>query len=339
MHNETRAAQRERRAAWFIAVAMIAATMYIVSQGGLLSGLFSSGEEEVALPPLRDGQYRRAVTLPLDFAEQEAGKRSAAYAQIAAYGINWVEIPLPVWNATARNLEYSSFNFRAAAALVRECRDRGLGVTLLPLHWNGDTLSPAPPGNPAPAFLQAYRVLLLDCADLAASSGADAILFDALFGAAGVSAAEWLSLINEIRSRYGGAIEARMHEGETPPLYLRHLDGAHIPPDSLRAIELRGESADAAVYLRLPLRDHFMSGLLPWDAHFTGMHYDPDAVMHVLRTAERQHFRGFTLSGRWAWTNVTVDDTPLGTLLLAQRDRAHRRELERRRMEVSPGSE
>ncbi|MDT8324503.1 MAG: hypothetical protein RRA94_10345 [Bacteroidota bacterium] len=339
MHDENRALRRERRAAWFIALAMLAATIYIVSQGGLLSGLFSGGDDENALPPFRHGQYRRAVTLPLDFAAQDAGARSAAFAQMQDYGINWVEIPLPVWNATARNLEYSSFDFRAAAALARECRDHGLGVTLLPLHWNGDTLSPAPVDETASAFLQGYRVLLLDCADLAASCGADAILFDALFGASGVSAGEWLALIEELRTRYGGALEARMSGRDTPLLYLRHLDGAHIPPDSLRAIELRREAPDAAIYLRLPLRDRYAAGALPWQLHNVKVHYDPDAVMRVLHTAEQQSFRGFTLSGGWAWTNVTVDNTPLGKLLRAQREHAHRRELERRRMEVAPGNE
>lgn len=339
MHEENRSALRERRTAWFIALSMVAATVYIVSQGGLLRGLFSGGEEEDALPPFREGQYRRAVTLPPDFSTKDDATRSAAFAQMRDYGINWVEIPLITWNATSRNLEYSSFDFRAAGALARACRARGFGVTLLPLHWNGDTLTPAPAGETAPAFLQAYRVLLIDCADLAASCGADAVLFDALFGAPGVSAAEWLSLITDIRSRYGGAIEARMNESETPPLYLRHLDGAHITPDSGRAATLRAEAPDAAMYLRLPLRDPHMAGILPWEAHAVGVHYDPEAVMRVLRMAEEPAYRGFTLTGLWAWTNVIVDDTPLGKLLRAQRDRALRRELEQRREMIAPRSE
>ncbi len=340
MQNDHRAETRERRSAWFIAVVMLAATIYLVSQGGLLSGLLGSEDAvTVDAPPDRTGQYRRAVTLSLHFMEKDAAERRRGFEQMRGYGINWVEIPLPVWKATSRNLEYSSFELDAVQALVRQCREHDLGTTLLPLYWNGDTLSATPEGDVAPALLQSYRIFALDLAALAASSHADAILLDALFGAPGVSASEWLSLLEDLRSTYHGAIDARMDEGSTPLLYLRHLDGAYIAPDTLRLAALRVESLEAAVYLRNPLRDRNIKTVLPWKPFLEGLHYDPDTIMQILDMAENNRVSGFTLTGLWAFTNVIVDGTPLGKLLRSHRERSLKRQLEQRRQVVSPGGE
>jgi hypothetical protein len=335
MHDDSHAEKRERRTAWFIAAVMLAATIYMVSQGGLLNGLidFDTEEAPVASFADRSGQYRRGVTLPLNFVENERVVRRRSYEQLRSNAINWVEIPFPIWRATSRQLEYSSFDLDAVADLVRELKRESFGVTLLPLHWDGDTLSPSPRGKTASSFLQTYRVLLLDLADLASTSGADALLLDGLFGDPTVSATEWLSLIGDLRGKYRGSMEIRLDEDATPLLYLKHFDGAHISPDSLRLLALRDESPDTPIYLRNALRDRYTAGILPWQPHFTGQHHDPDAILHVLQIAERNALNGYTLCCRYAWENLIVDRTALGALLLRQRERSQQRQLEGRRQQ------
>ena len=339
MSDHSRAENRERRSAWFIVVAMLAATVYVVSQGGLLNNLLPGDDAPVPAAESRAGQYRRAVTLPLHFADTPSAERSRVFSQLQEYGINWVEIPLPAWQATSRHLEYNSFDLSAASNLVTACRDAGFGVTLLPLYWNGDTLSPLPSGEPSSSLLQSYRDLALDLAALASSSGADALLLDALFGHSSVSATEWIALIEELRAAYAGALEIRIGDEATPLLYLRHFDGAHVAADSAAIVHLRHESAKAALYLRTGLRDRHEAGAFPWDVHSTGLAYDPDLIMQVLHTAEQPECNGFALSGSYAFTNVSVDGTPLGGILRSFRDRQQRRQLERRRERVSPGNE
>jgi hypothetical protein len=81
------------------------------------------------------------------------------------------------------------------------------------------------------------------------------------------------------------------------------------------------------------LRDRYAAGTLPWQPHFTGLHHDPDAILHVLQIAERNALNGYTLCGRYAWDNLIVDRTALGALLLRQRERSQQRQLEGRRQQ------
>ncbi|MCB2206383.1 hypothetical protein KQI65_16685 [bacterium] len=336
MRNDAGAAGRERRAAWFIAAAMLVAIVYIVSQGGLLKDILGGSESvEQEMPPYHRGQFRRAVMLPLNFMEKEATERNRATAQMKEYGINWLEVPLPVWQATSRNLEYNSFDLRATTDMIHNLREQDFGITLVPLYWNGDTLSTAPQGELGAAFLQSYRVLLLDLAGHATTSGADAILLDALFGEPSVSATEWLALITDMRKLYAGSLEIRLDSAATPEMYLRHFDGAHIAPDSLRLIAIREDAPDKPIYLRNPLRDRYASGLFPWDPVNANLHHDLHILTRILDLTESMSTGGFTLAGLSAYTNCSVDRTPLGALLKSHHRRSLQHQLEQRQQSLS----
>jgi hypothetical protein len=313
---------RERRTAWFIAAAMLAALLYFASQGGLLSGLLNDLQLQEAKKAAVSSQVdfskinRRTVTLPLSITALSEKDLDSQLRQLHRNAINWVLLRLPVWTPTSRNLEYSSFDMDRARTVIRKARTLGIGVTVAPMFWDGATLSAMPRADITAAFFASYSDMILDVASMASTSGADALLLDALFGAPAVSAAEWVQLISELRAEFFDALEVRMNAGETPLAYLRQFDGVHISPDSAAITRLNSEAEGSRIHFMMENEDSYTSSLEQWKPVLVTRADMEAALAKMLSFVKRsKNLSGFTLSGTVIYEQLTAIDDPPSPLV------------------------
>ena len=340
MHSDHRSRSRERRTAWFIAAVMVAALLYFASQGGIIQDIMTTSEAPPEEYADLSGITRRAVELPLDFPAYEQTRIDRTAAELRSNAVNWVVLRVSLWVPTPRGIEYSSFDLRETEEAVRRLKTAGLGVTLAPVYWDGSALRSMPPFAPQRSFFRGYRVMLLDMASAASTSGADALLLDGLFGFGGISAGSWLQLLTDIRGRFGGSLEARMDSGQTAALYLRHLDGAHISPDSAHVARLRQEeSDDAHLFLLMHADDRYESSVEAWEPLLVE---EDDVLQYAMQLISREEdgagTAGFTLAGVQSYRQLLQEDSPLARAMRGRRQRGLIRELNRRQQEILPAA-
>ncbi|MBN1448482.1 MAG: hypothetical protein JXA28_11170 [Bacteroidetes bacterium] len=335
MRSDERNRARERTTAWFIIAVMAAAMLYFASVGGLLRGLLPA--EEAASPPPADLSHitRRAVQLPLSFPSFSTERINRHAEALRSNAVTWCELRIPLWTPTTRNLEYSSYDLRRSIAVIRQLKAHGLGITLAPVYWDGKHMAAIPQTSVARAFFRAYRSMLFDMAETCSAAGADSFLLDGVFGADMVSAADWLHLLNELRDVYAGSIEARMSPGQTPTLYLPHIDGVHVESD--QEISERLRTSDIPLQLRTAARDRYVPSSEPW----LPMLADADTSMHSMFSALDELIvldvnGDFVLTGATAFDllgNERRADNPLAVRVRAMRQRGIDRELMNRQPE------
>ncbi|MFZ1729407.1 MAG: hypothetical protein WBQ23_00210 [Bacteroidota bacterium] len=223
---------REWRTAWFIVAVMVVALFWFASQAGWFAG--DADESAAVLPapaptPAKVITQRRGLLLPImEFSAMREQLDITTAGVVHENGINWLMLRLPVWTPSPRRFEYSSFELSDLSDIITAAHSAGMGVTLAPVYWDGKAMHTIPPVPVSTTLFGQYHDLLLDFADIAAESRADALLLDGLFGSTTVSATEWVDILAELRERYSGSIEGRMDEGHTPPLYLNQLDAAVV---------------------------------------------------------------------------------------------------------------
>lgn len=337
MQADDRARTRERRTAWFITIVMVAAVLYFASQGGIVQDLIEEQQEAPAQFEDLSGITRRGVVLPLDFPAYETERMERTADALRDDAVNWVVVRFPVWTPTPRNIEYSSFALRRTADAIRLLKAQGLGVSLAPVYWDGRTLASMPSVFPVRAFFRGYREMLLDMADAATRGGADALLLDGLFGFRGISAASWLQVIEDLRAHFPRAIEARADTAETPLLYLRHLDAAHVPPDTARVAAVSADESDVRVLYLQRSHDRYGSGLEPWEPVLIET---ADILQESTELVEDEEndarTDGFTLTGMQAYEQLLMDESPLTRQLRMRRQRGLVRELNQRQQQLVP---
>lgn len=303
---------RERRTAYFIAAVMVFALLWFAGQ----AGWFGGGDEEAVTVPDTPGRvdeitYQRGLALPVMPLKDLAATFSTRTANtLRSNGINWILIRVPVWTPTPRRFEYDGFDLAALSAIVDSAHTSLLGVTFAPVYWNGRALSTLPPVPVSATLFGQYRDLLHDFADVAAESGADALLLDGLFGSTDVSAAEWVEVIAELRARFPRRFEVRTDEGHTGSLYLNQLDAAHLTatgdtavhpvPDVLAAT--LSAFPDKGLRFHMPDPDLYAAGDMPWQPVLTrtgdlakSLEYLSSPLLSL------EYCRGFFIGGRAAF--------------------------------------
>lgn len=340
---------RERRTAYFIIAVMVLALLWFAGQAGWFStGTGASADATPPPSPAKQIVQRRGLVLPVmklsDMCEQ---LDAASAASLHENGVNWLMLRLPVWTPSPRRFEYNSFELDHLSAIVETAHAAGMGVTLAPVYWDGSALSTIPRVPVNATLFGYYRDMLLDLADVAAASRADALQLDGLFGNTAVSATEWTDVLGELRTVYSGAIEGRIDEGHTPTIYLAQLDAAALAPTDTIAPALsadlfaaiREKHAEKSLFLIMPDPDHSTTKGMPWEPVSTRLGNDDLALEFLsLPTVTVEVSNGFFLCG---WDVFEIlraaanSDAPLARKLRAFRDERLKKALEDGRREQS----
>jgi len=349
MTPDTGSRRREIHTAWFIAALMFSALVYFVSQGGLIQQflpdeaanetVFDADQQQDRLKRLE--RYRRSIALPLSATSTENDSLAHAFARLRQIGINWVELRVPLWTATARRLEYSAFELDEITRIIDLAHSYQCGVTIAPMYWDGEFLSTAPRVDVSSGLYASYRDMLLDLTRATASAGADALLLDDLFGAAGVSATEWVTLLDELRSEFGGSLELRTDEQSTPSPYLRQLDAAHIPADTALYYHIRESEPGVRLLLRSVDSDRYTSEMDRWNPVLRDFSADEHALFETITLAKKlDSLGGFVLSGEHVYsvsTSGAVNGSGFLRKLRELIELQFNRELEENRQQLRAG--
>lgn len=336
---------RERRTAYFIVAVMVFALLWFAGQAGWL-GDWTDDEvtEAPQASPTEDITFLRGLVLPLmPLQELTVLLDGASASNLRSNGINWIMVRVPVWTPSPRRFEYDGLDLARLSGIVETAHAARLGVTLAPVYWDGSALSTLPPVPVSATLFGQYRGMLNDFAETATESGADALLLDGLFGSTDVSAAEWVEVIEEMRTRFPGRIEVRTDKGHTGSLYLNQLDAAHLTatgdtavhpvPDVLAAA--LSAFPDKGLRFHMPDPDVYAAASMPWQPVLTHTGEIAPSLEYLSSPLlSLEYCRGFFIGGRAAFDLLTTSpdsNIPLARALRAMAEARLRDMLERRR--------
>ncbi len=294
MRDEIQEQTKARRAALFILAAMTLALVYMVVQ---LDWWSSDSAPPPAVVRNTIAAYRIIVQPPAgDWLN--TGNPAVAASRFKSAGALWVMLRVPLWTPTSRRAEYSIVEHAQLSGTISALRDAGARVILAPVYWNGSVLSPRPAPAMSKEFFLTYSGMATSMADFAEESGAEALLLDGVFGDPSISAAEWVTLISEIRSKYSGALEGRIGEGLTPRMYLTHLDGGYVAQAGTGSAASQQDETGTPLYLLMDDADEYTTGAFPWQPRLRKAVREDGTFQAMLATTDEvQSLRGLVLTG------------------------------------------